>query len=136
MTRFLALVVALALAACAHDSTTAPASHIAFGEWGAANAQIVETDSATNVILGCTGGTFAGNVALDPTGSFAVNGTWAPFAGPLAFNGLMPAQLSGQVSGNTLEFAVAVYDTTTKQVLSRGPATVTFGQPAKIVLCP
>ena len=48
----------------------------------------------------------------------------------------MPAQMSGQVSGNTLTFAVAVNDTARKEVVSIGPATVEFGQHANLIVCP
>jgi hypothetical protein len=113
-----------------------PDTHLAFGEWGAVGAQIVASDSVTEVNVGCTGGRFAGNVALNSTGSFFVNGSWSPYAGPLADNYFMPAQMSGQVSGGTVTFAVAVYDTVEKRVISVAPATAVFGHHAVLVVCP
>jgi hypothetical protein len=132
----LAFIAGLAgLAACAKDSPTSPGTHLAFGEWGGDRVQVVASDSSTDVWNGCTGGTFAGNIALEGSGYFSVNGRWEPYFGP--FNQpTMPAQMSGQVSGNTMTFSVAVYDTIQKKIISVAPATATLGQHANIVLCP
>ncbi len=135
--RFVALLVlAVALGACAKDSAMAPpATRLAFGEWGADRAQVVASDSLTEVMYDCTAGEFAGSIPLDASGRFAVNGSFFLF-GPISVNGPMPAQLSGLVEGNTLTFAIAVNDTAGKRVISLGPQVVVLGQPANIVVCP
>ncbi|MGH7655123.1 MAG: hypothetical protein ACREN6_10725 [Gemmatimonadaceae bacterium] len=131
------LALAAALAACAKDSPTSPPTTLAFGEWGADDAQVIASDSVTHVWLQCTSGDFAGSVVLDAEGRFSVNGTYDPYVLPIAPpDGPMPAQLSGQVAGNTLTFAIAVNDTIGHQVISLGPRTVVLGQQANIVVCP
>ena len=127
--------IALVLCACANDSPVSPGAHLAFGEWGGDRVQVVASDSLTEVNVGCTGGNFAGNITLGATGNFVVNGSFAPYAGPLA-SSLMPAQMSGEVSGNTITFAVAVYDTIQKKIISIAPATAVFGHHANLVVCP
>jgi hypothetical protein len=134
---FTLLALAAALAACAKDSPTAPPTTLAFGEWGADNAQVIATDSVTSVWFGCTSGDFTGSILLDPHGRFSANGTYDPYVLPIATpDGSMPAQLSGQVVGNTLTFAIAVSDTIQKRVFSLGPQTVVFGQHASLTVCP
>jgi hypothetical protein len=129
--------LAASLTACAKDSATAPpATHLALGEWGGDRAQVVSGDAVTEVTYGCTSGEFTGNIPLDASGRFAVNGTYDPSVGPISVDGAMPAQFSGLVEGNTLTFAIAVNDTVEKRVISLGPAVVVFGQEATIVVCP
>jgi hypothetical protein len=131
------LALIASLAACAKDSAMAPpATRLAFGEWGADHAQVVASDSVTEVTYGCTSGEFAGSIPLDASGRFAVNGSFSPYAGPISANGPMPAQFSGLVEGNTLTFAIAVSDTVEHRVISLGPQVVVLGQPANIVVCP
>lgn len=109
---------------------------LAFGEWGGDGAQVVTSSTTTHVLLGCTFGDFPGSIALDANGRFAVNGSWNPSVGPIQQNATMPAQMSGQVVGTTLTFAVAVNDTTRKQVTSLGPRSVVFGKQAALTVCP
>lgn len=131
------LVLAAACAACAKDSPTSPPTTLAFGEWGADNAQVIATDSVTSVWFRCTFGDFAGNITLYGDGRFFANGTYEPYVLPSSsMDKSMPAQLSGQVTGNTLTFAIAVNDTIGNQVISLGPQTVVFGQHASLVVCP
>lgn len=130
------LTVAIALGACAKDSPTSPPTSLAFGEWGAVNAQVVATDSVTRVSYRCTYGDFAGNIVLDADGRFSVNGTYMPYVLPVSPDWSMPAQLSGQVVGNTLTFAIAVNDTIQNRVISLGPQTVVLGEHAGLVVCP
>ncbi|MFI5231476.1 MAG: hypothetical protein ACHQSE_03075 [Gemmatimonadales bacterium] len=132
----LLLALAAILAACAKDSPTAPATRLAFGDWGGNHAQVVATDSVTEVTYICTSGEFAGNIPLDVMGRFAVNGSFYPYAGPISGNGPMPAQFSGLVEGNTLTFAIAVSDTVEHRVISLGPQVVVLGEAANIVVCP
>jgi hypothetical protein len=130
------VVVAAILTACAKDSPAAPVStpaYLPFGEWGGYHVQVLASDSLTDVIDGCTGGTFAGNVRLNGVGFFSVDGSWVPY---FLTSVAMPAQMSGQVTGNSMTFAIAVYDTIQKKVISVPPVTAVLGQPADIVVCP
>jgi hypothetical protein len=132
-----ALSIAAALAAChRYDSILLPGDRLAFGEWGGDHVDVVANGSVTNVFLGCTSGQFPGNIPLDGNGRFSVNGSWNPSIGPIRLDGNMPAQLSGQLAGNVLTFAVAVNDTVVKQVSSLGPATVVFGRQGTGTICP
>jgi hypothetical protein len=136
-TRLVLLALVASLAACAKDSTTAPpAAHLTLGVWGGDRAEVIAGDSVTEVTYGCTSGEFTGNIPLDESGRFTVNGSYDPSVGPVQANGDMPAQLSGLVEGSTLTFAIAVNDTIEKRVISLGPAVVVLGQPATIVVCP
>lgn len=133
----LALSAVAAAVACAKDSPTSPGGpHPLTGQWGGASAQVTFTQDSTQVLVNCATGQFAGNVALDANGHFVTNGNWNQFFGPISLMGFMPAQLSGQVTGNSMTFAIAVNDTTRKQVSSIGPVTVVYGQPGDPVVCP
>jgi hypothetical protein len=137
VTRRLALLAIAALvAACATDSPTSPGTKLALGEWGGDHADVTATATATHVTLNCSFGDFSGSIPLDVNGRFAVNGSWNRSVGPIQQNGNMPAQLSGQVIGNSLTFAIAVNDTIAKQVYSFGPATVVLGKQPSIQVCP
>lgn len=111
-------------------------THVTFGTWGGANVALIATDSITHVHVGCTFGDFPANIALDANGHFVANGAYMLHAFPVSFGPSMPAQLSGQVSGNTITFAIAVNDTVAKQVVSLGPATVTLGKDPVMGACP
>jgi len=122
--------------ACAKDSPLAPGTHLTFGDWGGDKAEVTASATVTHVTLNCSFGDFAANPTVDSDGRFSISGSWNRSVGPIQINGNMPAQLSGQILGNTLTFAIAVNDTTAKQVTSLGPATVVFGKKATIVVCP
>ena len=133
--RLATLAAAVVIVACSRsDVLFAPGSSLPSGEWGADRVQFVTSDSVTEVVYYCVGGTFAGDIVPDASGHFTVNGRFAPYFGP--FSRDMPAQMSGQVDGKTLTFAVAVNDTINQKVISIGPATVQFGQHANIIVCP
>ena len=132
-----ALSIAAAVTACyRYDSILVPGDHLAFGEWGGDHADVVASASATNVSLGCSAGQFPGNIPIDGNGRFSVDGTWNVSIGPIRLDGNMPAQLSGQLTGDVLTFAVAVNDTIAKQVSSLGPATVVYGRQGTTTICP
>jgi len=132
----LALCVAM-LAACGKSgSPTSAGTRLALGTWGGDNFAVIATDSITHVHVGCTYGDFPGNVMLDAQGRFTLDGAYMLRAFPIAIGPAMPAQLSGQVRGNTLTFAVAVNDTVTKQVVSLGPGTVVLGKQWNMTTCP
>jgi len=132
------LVCALAVLATCRTSTvtTYAGTRLAFGTWGGDNFTVIATDSVTHVHVGCTFGDFPPNVTLDANGRFAVSGSYMLHAYPVAYGPAMPAQLSGQVVGSTLTFAVAVNDTVAKQVVSLGPGTVVWGRTPNMGPCP
>jgi len=131
------VLAAAVLGACARNDTLfSPLSRLAFGTWGGDRAQVVAGDSLTQVWVNCAWGDFPGDIPLDASGRFSVNGNWTASFGPIRIGGAMPAQLSGQVTGRTLTFAIAVYDTVAMQVSSVGPQAVVFGRPGGIVVCP
>jgi hypothetical protein len=134
----LALVaLAATLAACyQYDSVLSPPDHLPLGTWGGTQAWVTTMDTLTDVSLGCASGNFPGRLTLDSQGRFNIAGTWNISVGPVRLNGYMPAQLSGQILGNYMTFAVAVNDTVTKQVSSLGPATVEYGKQGTIEVCP
>lgn len=133
----LALIAATAiLAQCHADSPTSAGTRLAFGTWGGENLAVIAADTVTHVHFGCTFGDFSGTVALDASGRFTINGSYMLHAFPVAVGPSMPAQLSGQVIGNTLTFAIAVNDTVAKQVVSLGPGTVVLGKDPNMGPCP
>jgi hypothetical protein len=125
------------LSTCTPSQTlTYAGTTLALGTWGGNNVAVIATDSLTHVHVGCTFGDFPGGVMLDANGRFAIDGSYMLHAYPVAVGPSMPAQLSGQVVGGTLTFAVAVNDTVAKQVVSLGPGTVVFGQEPVMAVCP
>ena len=136
--RFVAALSCItAFAACGNsDSIMSSGTRLSLGTWGGNNFALIATDSITHVHVGCTFGDFPGNITLDATGRFAVNGAYMLHAFPVSFGPSMPAQLSGQVTGTTLTFAIAVNDTVAKQVVSVGPGTVQLGKDPVMGACP
>lgn len=124
------------LAQCSADSPMSAGTRLAFGTWGGENVAVIAADTVTHVHFGCTFGDFAGNVALDANGRFTIDGSYMLHAYPVAMGPSMPAQLSGQVVGNTLTLAIAVNDTVAKQVVSLGPGTVVLGKEPSMGACP
>jgi hypothetical protein len=123
--------IVIALAACAKDSPLAPPTQLALGEWGADGAQFVVGDSLIEVSGDCTGGEFPAKDVHVADGRFTVAGTWQIFLGPT-----VPAQLSGVIAGNTLNFAVAAWDARSNRLLEYGPFEVVHGTHASLVVCP
>jgi hypothetical protein len=126
------------IAACGryYDSPTYPPSNSALGEWGSQTSEVDVTHSSTHVTVTCSFGDFPGEISLDQNGHFTINGSWNRSTGPIQLNGQLPAQMSGQVFGNEMTFAIAVNDTVAKQVTSIGPVTVDYGRPGGRVPCP
>ena len=126
-----------ALATCGGSGSPMSASiRLALGTWGGNNVAVIATDSITHVHVGCTFGDFSGDVTLDANGRFSIDGAYMLHAFPVAVGPSMPAQLSGQVIGATLTFAIAVNDTVAKQVVSLGPGTVVLGKDPVMGPCP
>ena len=130
LTTIIAFAV-IAVVACAKDSPLAPPTQLALGEWGTNGAQFVVSDSLIEILADCTGGEFPAGAVHLSDGQFTVAGTWQIFFGPT-----VPAQLSGVVTGNTLNFAVAAWDTRSNRLLEFGPFVVVHGTHASIVVCP
>ena len=124
------------LAQCARDTPLSAGTHLAIGTWGGDNLAVIATDTVTHVHVGCTFGDFASSVALDANGRFTISGSYMLHAYPVSFGPSMPAQMSGQVVGSTLTFAIAVNDTVAKQLVSLGPGTVTLGKDPSMGPCP
>jgi hypothetical protein len=119
-----------------HGQPFGPPGDSALGDWGSNTAEVTVTRSATHVTISCAFGDFPGDIALDNRGRFSVNGSWNRSTGPIQLNGQMPAQLSGQVIGDQMTFAIAVNDTIAKTVSSLGPVTVEFGRQSGVIVCP
>jgi hypothetical protein len=130
-----ALALAVVLSACERSvSPLAPEAVLTPGTWGAADVRVVTSDSVTQVRVGCDEGTFIGQISLDATGRFSANGTWtqgfqAYFYSPHP----VPAQMSGQVNGASLQFAIAAANGTT--VISIGPRTAVLGAGSSFGAC-
>ena len=134
----LLLVAAVAVLAACHSAVSPlfAGTRLALGTWGGDNVGLIETDSVTHVHVGCTFGDFPANVALDVNGRFTIDGSYMLHAYPIAFGPSMPAELSGQVVGTTLTFAIAVNDTVAKKVVALGPGTVVLGREPTMGVCP
>ena len=126
------------IAACGryYDSPYYPPGNSALGDWGSQSSQVTVTHSSTHVTVNCSFGDFPGEISLDNNGRFTINGNWNRSTGPIQLNGQMPAQMSGQVFGNEMTFAIAVDDTINKQVTSVGPVTVDYGRRGGDFPCP
>ena len=131
-------MVFLAIAACGryYDSPLYPPYNSAIGHWGSYSSDVEVTHTSTQVVVNCSFGNFPGEISLDRDGRFTINGSWNRSTGPVQINGQMPAQMSGQVYGNEMTFAVAVNDTIAKQVTSVGPVTVEYGRRDSNYACP
>ena len=131
----LVLALALAVAGCERSaSPLAPAAVLTPGTWGAADVRVVTADSAMQVRVGCDAGTFVGHISLDASGRFSANGTWTRgFQAYFYFPRAIPAQMSGQVNGASLQFAIAAADGAT--VISVGPRTAVLGAVSSFGVC-
>jgi len=126
------------MAACGryYDSPLYPPDSSALGDWGSQSSEVDVTRTSTHVTVNCSFGDFPGEISLDQNGRFTIEGSWNKSTGPIQVNGQMPAEMSGQVLGNEMTFAVAVNDTIAKQVTSVGPVTVDYGRHGGNVVCP
>lgn len=127
----------LLLGACSGSSLLPPSDGIlALGTWGGDNSGVVVTDSAVHVHVGCTFGDMPGNVQLDASGRFTVDGSYVLRAYPVQIGPSLPAQFSGRVAGRTLTLAIAVNDTVEGKVVALGPITVIHGREPEMGPCP
>lgn len=127
----------LLLGSCSGSSLLPPSDGIlAVGTWGGDNSGVIVTDSAVHVHVGCTFGDMPGNVPLDATGRFTVDGSYVLRAYPVQIGPSLPAQFSGRVEGRTLTLAIAVDDTVEQKVVALGPITVVYGRDPEMGPCP
>lgn len=129
------VAVAVVLAGCERSaSPLASTAVLTPGTWGAADVRVVTSDSVTQVRVGCDEGTFIGHISLDASGRFNANGTWTQhFQAYFYFPRAVPAQMSGQVDGASLKFAIAAADGAT--AISTGPRTAVLGAGSSFGAC-
>lgn len=129
--------VGLLVGSCSGSSLLPPSDGVlAAGTWGGDNSGVVVTDSAVHVHVGCTFGDMPGNVQLDATGRFTIDGSYVLRAYPVQIGPSLPAQFSGRVAGRTLTLAIAVHDTVEGKVVALGPITVVYGRDPEMGPCP
>jgi hypothetical protein len=131
------LLVAVLLTSCG-DSPLLPPSNgqLSVGTWGGDNSGVIVTASAAHVHVGCTFGDMPGNISIDVTGRFTIDGSYVLRAYPVQVGPPLPAQFSGRVTGRTLTLAIAVNDTVEKKVVALGPITVVYGREPQMGPCP
>ncbi len=105
------------------------------GTWGGDERGVIITASQLHVHIGCTLGDFPAPVEVDLEGRFALDGSYALRAFPVARETL-PARITGQVSGRRLSFSIVVNDTVLTQQTTLGPVTVTLGVTPVMRQCP
>lgn len=132
----LALIGAGLLTTCGGGLIFPSDDHLALGTWGGENAGVIATESATHVHIGCTFGDLPGDIVLDGTGRFNLEGSFVLRAYPVQVGPPLPAQFSGRVSGGTLTLAIAVNDTVEKKLVALGPITVVYGRTPNMGPCP
>jgi hypothetical protein len=131
------IALGLLVGSCSGSSLLPPSDGIlAVGTWGGDNSGVIVTDSAVHVHVGCTFGDMPGNVPLDATGRFTIDGSYVLRAYPIQIGPSLPAQFSGRVSGRTLTLAIAVHDTVEGKVVALGPITVVYGRAPEMGPCP
>jgi hypothetical protein len=130
------VLAALLTATCSEGSLVSSDGHLTAGTWGGDNAGVIATDSVTHVHVGCTFGDMPGQIALDQSGRFTVDGSYVLRAYPVLVGPSLPAQFSGRVTGRTLTLAIAVNDTVQKKVIALGPVTVVYGRTPSMGPCP
>lgn len=128
---------AVLVAGCGESALLPPSNdQLAIGTWGGDNSGVIVTDSAAHVHVGCTFGDMPGDIPLDATGRFTIDGSYVLRAYPVQVGPRLPAQFSGRVSGGTLTLAIAVNDTVEKKVVALGPITVVYGRQPQMGPCP
>src|SRR4026209_2237501 len=131
------IALGLLVGSCSGSSLLPPSDGIlAVGTWGGDNSGVIVTDSAVHVHVGCTFGDMPGNVPLDATGRFTIDGSYVLRAYPIQIGPSLPAQFSGRVSGRTLTLAIAVNDTVEKRLVALGPISVVYGHTPNLGPCP
>lgn len=127
----------LVLLGCTEEGPFPPSgSTLALGTWGGENAAVIVTEEQSHVHIGCTFGDMPGNIQLDASGRFTVDGSYVLRAYPVQLGPELPAQFSGRVTGRFLTLAIAVNDTVEKKLVALGPITVAYGRTPNLGPCP
>ena len=129
-------LVGLLVGSCSGSSLLPSDGILAVGTWGGDNSGVIVTDSAVHVHVGCTFGDMPGNIQLDATGRFTIDGSYVLRAYPVQIGPSLPAQFSGRVAGRTLTLAIAVHDTVERKIVALGPITVVHGRDPEMGPCP
>jgi hypothetical protein len=118
------LLLCLALSGCTSDPSPV---QVPAGDWGGKNADLVVTESGATAQFKCGDtGQVAVPLRLDPSGGFAVSGTYDP---NLVQGGPRPASYTGRLSGSQLQLTIQVEGS------ARGPFTLVRGQAASFDVC-
>lgn len=135
--RGLSILFTLFAGACSGSALLPPSDgHLAIGTWGGDNSGVIVTESATHVHVGCTFGDMPGNIQLDASGRFTIDGSYVLRAYPVQVGPSLPAQFSGRVVGAILTLAIAVNDTVEKKLVALGPISVRYGRQPEMGPCP
>ena len=130
-------LLGLLVGSCSDSELLPPADgKLALGTWGGDNSGVIVTDEITHVHVGCTFGNMPGNIQLDASGRFTIDGSYVLRAYPVQIGPELPAQFSGRVLGGTLTLAIAVNDTVEKKLVALGPVTVVHGREPDMGPCP
>ncbi len=130
-------LAAAGLAACSASSAADDSfGPLAIGTWGSDSGAAIVGDTAVHLHIGCTFGDVSGRIVPGANGHFTVAGTYVLRAYPVLVGPTLPAQFSGQRVGDHVTITVTVNDTTTKQLVVRGPATFTLGAAPRESPCP
>lgn len=129
--------MALLVTGCGSAPLIPPTNpQLAVGSWGGDDSGVIVSDSSVHVHVACTFGNMPGNIRLDASGRFTIDGTYVLRAYPVQVGPPLPAQFSGRVAGRTLTLAIAVNDTIEGRVVALGPITVVHGREPEMGPCP
>ncbi len=132
-------VIAALLSCSAPSSPAAIVGALPLGNWGGDSAAMIVSDTAMHIHVGCTYGDVSGQIQIDPSGNFDVQGNYTLRAFPIAVGPTVPAEFVGHVTGangGTATVTVTVNDTVAHQTVVRGPVIVVLDQTPKLMPCP
>lgn len=135
---FAALVIGV-LSCSAPSSPPIIDGPLPLGNWGGDSAVMMVGDTAMHIHVGCTYGDVSGVIDIDPSGTFAVAGSYTLHAFPIAVGPTVPARFVGHVTsenGGTAIVTVTVNDTVAHQTVVKGPVIVSLGQVPRLMPCP
>jgi hypothetical protein len=132
------LLAAVFYAGCARSDSVLPpdSTRLSLGTWGGDNAGVIVEDSVAHLHIDCTLGNFTAPIPIDTNHRFSVAGSYVLRAYPVQLGPSLPAQFAGTVNGARLTFTVTVNDTVENKVVTLGPITVRYQQPANMRVCP
>lgn len=133
------VLIAAVLSCSAPSSPTVLVGTLPLGNWGGDSAAMIVGDTAMHIHVGCTYGDVSGQIQIDESGNFEVQGDYMLRAFPIAVGPTVPAVFVGHVTsanGGTATVTVTVNDTVEHQTVVRGPVIVVLGQSPKLMPCP